>query len=556
MSLVVVRVELPTYSHSFNVRIPATSTVFDVKQAIFLTCVGQPRPEGQRIIWRGRYLGDEEKLSELWPSSSGLRVVHLSVRPSAWTGVPPNASTVAPSSSPTTAPSGTNTLWPELTRAALPALLGFPSNLSPPISILGDNLAFIRYRHRQALCFLSNFKLSPPDIPVNLVAQQTAAKLALQQRGYLWPDILDATFPSAAWSSQGGLHYEVVTIGDKSYLTLPTPGVPNSMQGHALKVLTYTFSILSLPPTLHIPTPTIPQSLAVPAQVNDLLQQLGLPLLRPVPNANVDVTTQPGIPFVPPAAPEHAEANLLREIPVRALLAPFLMIVFRTVLLLYFFSPTRKPFLGLCIVAWIMYEMWTHIRIVVLRPLNRAAGDIAERANAGQAPVGAAPRAAQANGQAGQTLPGPTPGNREQTHDDQQAQGPPPPSQSHGIVDSFALTNIHDENKMIWPTLPARPPYSPSFVHRATTFLILIIVTLHPEVFSRRRTALRQREGRLRTEMNALGREPQTREDGVPGGEERRSRELRQQLQTQHGRRALSIREYVDRVREADWIDE
>jgi len=79
MSLVAVRIELPAYSHSFTVVVPETSTVCDVKQAIFGTCVGHPQPEGQRIIWRGRYLFDEEKITGLWSVSNLCRGMFLQV---------------------------------------------------------------------------------------------------------------------------------------------------------------------------------------------------------------------------------------------------------------------------------------------------------------------------------------------------------------------------------------------------------------------------------------------------------------------------------------------
>lgn len=79
MSLVAVRIELPAYSHSFTVVVPETSTVRDVKQAIFATCVGHPQSEGQRIIWRGRYLFDEEKVTDLWSVSNLRRGVFLQV---------------------------------------------------------------------------------------------------------------------------------------------------------------------------------------------------------------------------------------------------------------------------------------------------------------------------------------------------------------------------------------------------------------------------------------------------------------------------------------------
>jgi hypothetical protein len=337
------------------------------------------------------------------------------------------------------------------------------------------------------------------------------------------------------------------------------------MQVHAFKVLTCTFSILSLPPPPSpAPTPTIPETPSVPPYVNDLLEQLGLPPLRAIANANVDVTAQPGVAEAP-AVPEHAEANIIREIPIRALLAPLLMLVFRTVLLLYFFSPTHKPLIGLCIVAWVMYEIWTHVRIVILRPLERAgrngAGAGANGAQAAAAVVPAAPPVAQANGHAGGLHPAPPTGpttNPGQTRDGQQAQGPPMPSQSNGIIDSISLINIHSENRLLWPMQqPLRLPEPPGFLHKAISFLSLIVVTLHPEVYNRRSAALRQREGRLRTEMNIIEHEPEAREDGQPLGEEEQGRqEFRQQLRIQHARRANWVRQYVDRVRGSDWIEE
>jgi Ubiquitin family len=65
MSLVI-RVELPTYSHSFQVSVPSTGTVSDVKQEIERVCPGNPQAHGQRLIWRGRFLGDDEKVLNIW----------------------------------------------------------------------------------------------------------------------------------------------------------------------------------------------------------------------------------------------------------------------------------------------------------------------------------------------------------------------------------------------------------------------------------------------------------------------------------------------------------
>lgn len=63
---VVIHVELPAFSNSFDVQVPENATIIDVKQAISSVCIGRPRPEGQRLVWRGRYLDDQEKIDELW----------------------------------------------------------------------------------------------------------------------------------------------------------------------------------------------------------------------------------------------------------------------------------------------------------------------------------------------------------------------------------------------------------------------------------------------------------------------------------------------------------
>ena len=72
MSLLALRVELPSYSHSFQISVPVASTVLDVKQAIFESCAGSPRVEGQRIVWRGRFLGDAEKVADIWKVRRGF----------------------------------------------------------------------------------------------------------------------------------------------------------------------------------------------------------------------------------------------------------------------------------------------------------------------------------------------------------------------------------------------------------------------------------------------------------------------------------------------------
>ena len=459
------------------------------------------------------------------------------------------------------------------------------SSTSASASVANDSFEFIRFKHSLALSWLSNSKLAAPRSPDNLAIKRSTAKLTLKRLGYTWPDILDATPPLAASTSSDTLDYEITTIeydhstvivffpnhahSGKPYLSLLTPrGTPSPLQVHALNVLTYTFSILSLPPspTPSVPIPLAPNTSPLPPHINDLLRELGLPLLRVAPNANINVTVQPDAAGTP-AVPEHAEGNIIREIPIRALLAPLLMVLFRTALLLYFFSPTRKPLLGLCLIAWIIYEMWTHVRIVILRPLDRAGGNGAGPgvngaqggAAADVAPV-IAP-VAQDNQRVGDRNPlrprGHVP-NAEPTRDHQQMQGPPIPRQSNGIVDSVSLANVHSENKLLWPLQqPPANPEPPNFLRKVTSFFSLLVVTLHPEVYNRRRVALRQRESRLRTEMNAIERDAEASSDGqAPSEEEQRRSALRQQLQTQHAQRAVWVQRYVERVRRDDWVEE
>ncbi|KAG6378870.1 hypothetical protein JVT61DRAFT_13150 [Boletus reticuloceps] len=284
---VVIHVELPAHSKSFDIRVPESATILDVKQAISSVCIGHPRPDGQRVIWRGRCLDDQEKISVLWPCQDDQRIVHLSVRPSAWTSDPPSAvSTMLPSLHTTVDPVKKNPL----------AGSQQDSSSTRSTSDTNNSLAFIRFKHSQALCWLSNSKLTAPSPLEDMDIKRSAAKLALERLGYTWPDILDANCPLASPTSPDTIDYEIITIDGKAYLSLLTPrGTPSPLQIHALNVLTYTFSVLALPPSRPSPTPTfsVPNTSSVPPQVNDLLRDLGLPPLRAAPNANIDVTAQP-----------------------------------------------------------------------------------------------------------------------------------------------------------------------------------------------------------------------------------------------------------------------
>ncbi|KAG9317608.1 hypothetical protein JVU11DRAFT_1817 [Chiua virens] len=518
---VVIRVELPAYSSSFDIQVFEGATVLDVKQAISTVCIGHPRPDGQRVIWRGRSLDEQEKISELWPHQDDQRTVHLSVRPSAWTSDPPSANaTMTPSSHAAPYP----TLQSPLSESQ-------QHSFATPTTTLHSNgsLAFVHFKHSQALSWLSSSRLAAPSPLEDMDVKRKENDIyPFKPPGVLLLLCSCMLFMFSPIPSLSSLRHQ----RDRC------PLLPRRIQ------------------TLQ----------SVPPHVNDLLQELGLPPLRAVPNANVGITVQQDAAGAP-ANPEQAEGNVIREIPMRALLAPLLMVVFRTVLLLYFFSPTRKPLLGLCLIAWIIYEMWTHVRIVILRPGDRAGengvGVGVNGAQAGGA-ADAAPAAAPVgrdNDHAGDRNPQQSPArtpNAEHIRDAQQMQGPPIPRQSNGIVDSLALANVHSENKLLWPLQQSTiVPEPPTFTRKVMTFFSLLLVTLHPEVYNRRRVALRQRESRLRTEMNSIERDVDVRNDEqVPSEEEHRSRASRQQLQAQHAQRPAWVKRYVGRVRQDDWIEE
>ncbi|KXN86387.1 hypothetical protein AN958_10249 [Leucoagaricus sp. SymC.cos] len=77
MSIVQLRIELPTYARSFSIRIPDNCTILEVKQEISQICPGRPRVDGQKLIWRGRFLADDEKVEAIWQASSLCATYHF-----------------------------------------------------------------------------------------------------------------------------------------------------------------------------------------------------------------------------------------------------------------------------------------------------------------------------------------------------------------------------------------------------------------------------------------------------------------------------------------------
>ena len=78
----------------------------------------------------------------------------------------------------------------------------------PPTPTLPIPLAFVEYKHQTALSFLSP-SISPPHELQFPQESRSAAVSALGKIGWLWPDILDEEFPTAA---EGGAVYKLVVI--------------------------------------------------------------------------------------------------------------------------------------------------------------------------------------------------------------------------------------------------------------------------------------------------------------------------------------------------------
>jgi len=384
---------------------------------------------------------------------------------------------------------------------------------------------------------------SPAEVPSfylnDLGAHKQAARLELQCRGWAWPEVFDESIPPFS----PGLKYERVMEGGQSFLSLSNPNaVPSVLQTHALNILSYTYTILSSPPPpLTIwpqfpPTPT-PTILYPPAPVHP---NVPLPNVAQ-PQAEGEVLFEIGINF--------------RQFPVLALLTPLFMLVMRATLIMYFFSPSQTPFFGVIMGLWVLYEAWGAIRAAVAATRDPAEPGQGED---GQVPGGINGGAGVPgpNGQEGQDAARPSDSTREQ---------------ANVILDAVANINLRGENEMLEVSGDLPPP---TFVHTAKTFVSLMIVTLIPALWDRRRTELTRREGSLRTEMEVItsaraapsfsGSAAQAPTEGEGESEasaqereeSRRARELKLATIQKHARRPDWVREYVERAGRMEYYED
>ncbi|KAI0091887.1 hypothetical protein BDY19DRAFT_566084 [Irpex rosettiformis] len=532
MSAVSIRVELPAFSYSFQIQADAGWSIKDVKAEIQRTCTGTPRANGQRLIWRGRFLKDEESVKEIWKSPSDARIVHLSVHPSAWIGIPPTqerpssssvSQTVQQVQTPVPPP-----FQPTSSQATAPRAQLQPQPMMTPPAPLP--LEFIRNKHNTATHVLTYGHLPTWQshmVPRANPATRAHAQNVLQMYGYSWPFTLDEEYPPSTDTDQG-VRYEQVVVNNQPFLQLATPNAtPNPIQMHALKVLSCTSPLLHLTapdPTIYQPMPQFNQ--LPTANLNQHLHQLGFPGLRAVPGQNVNQN---------PADP-NVVAFEVRAIPLRALMVPLMMLLFRTFLLVYFFSPSKRPIFGLILSAWIFYEAWGALRGVL-------GGDRPNNANAegqqGQAGNGAAQPPPVAGDPAANG--GDNNINVNVTRNRQAANQ----SLSDQLIDIVGTSRIEEEER----ELDGGSRSTPGPFAKARLFTTLFVSTLHPAVWDRRRDALRKREGRLRTEANV-------RESEIDESTTEERLRSREEVTARHQRRAGWVQQYVERVLRTEYVDD
>ncbi|KAH7103839.1 hypothetical protein BKA62DRAFT_654287 [Auriculariales sp. MPI-PUGE-AT-0066] len=533
---------LPPSAQSFLVSVPSSSTVLELKERIAETCPGRPDASGQRVIWKGRIIDNTVIIGDVW-NAEQEHAIHLSVNPTAWRDPLP---VVRSPSEPITAASRPQTM-PGLAapRVYAPHLnaanLGYPSFPSPPSFSPAPppySMAFIHHVHSNALRVLSRLPAAPWwGVAHNDVASAKAAsRQALEVGGATWPTILDEDYPRGlpGESQSDGAVYAVGFQDSLPYLYLQTPdAVPTTAQFHAIRVLQATMPLLDQAPFLQA---QLTQQLTAAVQASLLSRAaLAIPVVARPPR--------------PAAAAFGLPAALqpLAQVQMRAVIVPLLVLAFRAGLLLYIFAPSRRPLFAGMIGAWVAWEVYTVFRAAMPADAAARAARARPAANGAAAPPGAAGAApaqagaATANGDAvnGTVVP-PAP-----TGPARLAFAPDEPGQDP--LARLAHFDLENEAALLEPG--ATPAQAPRLQQRVKSFFTLFVLSLHPAWWERRRRALRNREGQLRTRY----RQPDPPVPVETGQQQPEGQPPREPPPQPPAGWAAS---YVERVRETEWIDE
>ncbi|EUC59008.1 transmembrane protein, putative [Rhizoctonia solani AG-3 Rhs1AP] len=435
---------LNTYTGApLTLAVPARARVADLKTAIAEQCPGQPRPNGQRIIWKGRVVVDEEVVGDIWEPGEDTHTVHLAVHPSAWSTPPKTEGSASTAPSSSSAPAS----HPAQPIASSPLLSSLnPTTAIPnPASIAKE---LVMFHHTNALRVMAGQPMEPWSSPTGLDQASAThwAFMGLVTAGQVFPPILLTSYPPSS-PGESGLEYTFVTIDGRPYLSLLNHDAsPTPTQQHAIQVLTCTLALIPYLNNL-IPPP---------------------PLLPPMP-----FTFQPVAP--PPRQSARAALQRMRRLIVALrTLVPLSFTLLRASLFIVFFPQARDPLWLTVIIAVVLYEA----RLII----NRAYEALPNLPN----PNDPNPR--------------PAPGVvRNATNN-------PLSLNIQSLFDRATLSGVDSEAAMLDLDVPEselRPvPEDETPVYewalRIRSFIILMGVTLVPAAWARRREAMRLREGRVR----------------------------------------------------------
>ncbi|ELU40863.1 hypothetical protein AG1IA_05116 [Rhizoctonia solani AG-1 IA] len=449
---------LNTYTGApLTLAVPAGARVADLKTVIAEQCPGQPKPNGQRIIWKGRIVVDEEVVGDIWKPGHDTHTVHLAVHPSAWSTPPKNdeISHVSAASTTPAAPSS-HPAHPIGNPIPTPLLSSLnqhtPTHLPSPASVAKD---FVMFHHTNALRVMAGQPMEPWSSPggIDQASATHWAFMALVAAGQTLPPILLTSYPPHH-PDESGLEYTFVTIDGRPYLSLLNPDAsPTPTQQHAIQVLTSTLALipylddLTPPPPVHSPLP---------------------------------YTFQPVVP--PPRQSTRATLQRVRRLIVALrTLVPLSFTLLRASLFIVFFPQAREPLWLAVIIAVVLYEA----RLIINRA-NEALPDIPNR---NPDPNDPNPRPAQG--------PLPNPNGRTNNLLSMNLQSIFDRATLSGIDSEAAQLDLDVPERELRPVAENETPVHEWSV-RIRSFVLLLGTTLVPAAWSRRREALRLREGRVR----------------------------------------------------------
>ncbi|KZW04003.1 hypothetical protein EXIGLDRAFT_827939 [Exidia glandulosa HHB12029] len=525
-------VQLPTHSTSFQVSVPSSSTVIQLKETISETCPGRPTRAGQRVIYKGRIVDDSSVVSDIWNSGETEYTIHVAVDPNAWTTQPPqNLPPPSYASGPPSPLPRTQSAPPPMAASAYPSA-STPSYIpaGPPFSV-----AFVHHTHVNALRVLCGLpRVMWWGTAHDVAGARAFSKATIEGSGASWPVVFDMEYPPSNPAEGEGVQYAVGFNDSLPFLFLQTPdATPTAQQRHALKVLEATLPLLNQTPLIQT------QFLQQVAQALQTSATTTARALAPHLAARRQ-QQQPGGRFV---ALGGAAMRPLAQIQFRLLAFPLLMLIFRASLLLYIFSPTRRPMFALLIAAWCAWEVYGAFRAAMVIPEGPRAAAAAAAAVAADAPR--APEGGAANN----------------------AQGAPAPPQANGLqatlfgtagqdpdlVARLANIDLAAQAAMLEPGAAPAPP--PTLAQRAKAFVTLLVLSMHPAWWNRRRRALRNREGQLRTTYRQVDAEELQQEQQQQGenGQDGQQQERRPPPPLPPAGWAAA---YIERVRNVEWVDE